>query len=80
MDITAKQLERILEQVVADALDRKLKPLEDKMVGLTGATAELSATIQSYLRQEWQVHIHATHPRLEGRLARLERKVGLKTE
>lgn len=78
MDITPKQFEAILKQVLADELPKHLQPLKKDIANLSGDVAELSATLRSYLHQEWNVHIRAAHPGIEKRLTRLERQAGLK--
>ena len=78
MTITPKQFESILKSVLADELPKHLKPLEDKIVNLSGDVGELSAKLDSYISKEWNVHIHDAHPRLEKRLKAIEQKVGIK--
>jgi len=79
MDLTPKQFESILKSVLADELPRHLMPLKDNIENLTTTVDGLAKKVDSYLTQEWTVHIHQAHPDLTKRIKACERKLGIKT-
>lgn len=59
-------------------VDKKLTQVERKVDTLTTSFDGLAHKVNSYLTQEWNVHLHNDHPSLEQRLTAIERKLGIK--
>lgn len=79
--LTAKQFATIVQKVVREENQHLItrEEFSESHDTLTTAVDKLTKMVESYLKQEWNVHIHASHPRLESRITALERKVGIKT-
>ena len=61
------------------SFDRRFNNIEIRLDTLTTSVDDLASKVKSYLGQEWNVHIHDSHPRLEKRIKVIERKLGIKT-
>ena len=59
--------------------DRRFNNIEIRLDTLTTSVDDLASKVKSYLGQEWNVHIHDSHPRLEKRIKVIERKLGIKS-
>jgi len=59
--------------------DRRFNNIEIRLDTLTTSVDDLASKVKSYLGQEWNVHIHGSHPRLEKRIKVVERKLGIKS-
>ena len=59
--------------------DRRFNNIDIRLDTLTTSVNDLASKVKSYLGQEWNVHIHGSHPRLEKRIKVVERKLGIKS-
>jgi hypothetical protein len=76
MTLTPKQLEEILQRVVVERIESRMATKE-QLDELTASVENLAHKVQSYLDEEWHVHLHDAHARLDARLERVEKKLGL---
>jgi hypothetical protein len=77
MALTPEQLKNVLTEVLRDEMPSQLQPLKDDLADVKGALGELAAKVDSYLGQEWNAHLHDTHPRLIARVDAIEKKLGI---
>ena len=76
MTLAPKQFEEILERVVVQRIESKMAT-KAQVDALTASVENLAHKVQSYLDEQWNFHLHDAHPRLEARVERLEKKLGL---
>ncbi|MBI5934739.1 MAG: hypothetical protein HY867_13620 [Chloroflexi bacterium] len=76
-DPTLNDILAVLTTGFAD-VDKRFGDFRIKLDVLTTSVDGLAQKVNSYLTQEWAVHLHNEHPELEKRLRAVERKLGMK--
>lgn len=80
MDITPKQLETLLAGVVDDRLDKRLTPIQKQIDGLTRSVDKAVKKWDDHLNQNWKIHLGDTHKRIDRRLGKHDKAIGVNTE
>lgn len=78
IDMTSKQFEKLLRSIIADEVDKRAIVTDAKIDGLQTSVDGLAAKMTAHLDVEWHVHVKDLHPRLDSRIRRIERKLGIK--
>ena len=73
MNFTVKQFESSLRRVIKDETRNFVTKKEFNT--LVVSVDSLTKTINSFFNVEWKTHLHYTHPRIEKRLTKIEKKL-----
>ncbi len=73
MNLTVKQFENSLRRIIKNETSHLAtkKQVDDLIITVDG----LAYKVDSFLNKEWITHVHDTHPRIDNRLNRLEKKL-----
>lgn len=77
MNLTVKQFESSLKRIFKDEVHNIIVNMATKkqVNDLTVSVDGLAARVDSFLDKEWKTHLHYTHPRIEKRLTKIEKKL-----